>query len=50
MSSEQEVVQEGVLVLLGHLGVSKTAQFLAHGGMAQGMTSHCATPYSSAKL
>ena len=29
MNSEQEVVQEGVLVLLDHLGVSKTARFLS---------------------
>jgi hypothetical protein len=29
MNSEQEVVQEGVLVLLDHLGASKTARFLS---------------------
>lgn len=29
MKSEQEVVQEGLLVLLDHLGGSKTARFLS---------------------
>ncbi len=29
MNSEREVLQEGVLVLLDHLGVSKTARFLS---------------------
>ncbi len=29
MNSEQEIVQEAVLVLLDHVGVSKTARFLS---------------------
>ena len=29
MSSEQEILQEGVTVLIEHLGTSKTARFLS---------------------
>ncbi len=29
ISSEQEVLQEGVMVLIEHLGMSKTARFLS---------------------